>query len=51
MQSNHAQKLRMQLSALDTAQAIDDMDIPSYQLHPQKGDRKRIWSILVSVQS
>ena len=48
IQTKHAEKLRMQLAALDTAQYIDDMDIPGYQLHPLKGSRKGIWSISVS---
>ena len=47
IQSNHASKLRMQLAALDTAQNIDDLDIPGYRLHSLKGSRKGIWSITV----
>jgi proteic killer suppression protein len=38
----------MQLAALGTAQAIEDMDIPGYRLHPLKGNRKGVWSITVS---
>jgi len=38
----------MQLTALDTATCIDDMDIPGYRLHPLKGNRKGLWSISVS---
>ena len=38
----------MQLTALDTASFIVDMDIPGYRLHPFKGDRKRLRSISVS---
>ena len=38
----------MQLTALDTACVIDDMDIPGYQLHPLKGSRKNTWSISVN---
>jgi len=38
----------MQLTALDTAQAIDDMDIPGFKLHPLKGKLKDRWSISVS---
>ena len=38
----------MQLTALDTAQTIEDMDIPGYRLHKLKGNRKGIWSITVS---
>jgi proteic killer suppression protein len=31
----------MQLAALDSAQAIDDMNIPGFRLHPLKGEEKR----------
>lgn len=48
IQANHAGKLRMQLAALDTAQTIEDLDIPGYRLHVLKGDRKGIWSITVN---
>ncbi len=48
IQAQHTNKLRMQLAALDTAQAIEDMNIPGYRLHPLKGTRKGIWSISVS---
>lgn len=48
IQANHASKLRMQLTALDTAYCIDDLDIPGYRLHSLKGSRKGLWSITVS---
>ena len=48
IQANHAKKLRMQLAALDTAQSIDDMDVPGYRLHQLTGDRRGIWSITVN---
>lgn len=48
IQPQHADKLRMQLAALDTAVHIDDMNLPGYQLHPLKGDRRGIWAISVS---
>jgi len=48
VQANHANKLRMQLVALDTAQSIEDLDIPGYRLHPLKGNKQGIWSIVVS---
>lgn len=48
IQVKHAEKLRMQLVALDTAFEIDDLDIPGFKLHPLKGDRKGTWSISVS---
>lgn len=48
IQASHAKRLRMQLAALDTAQTIEDMDVPGFRLHPLKGDRMSIWSITVS---
>ena len=48
IQSEHATKLRMRLAALNSAQSIDDINIPGYKLHELKGDRKGIWSISVS---
>ena len=41
-------RLRIQLAALDTAEIIEDMDIPGFKLHSLKGDRKGLWSISVS---
>jgi len=38
----------MQLAALNTAQVIEDMNIPGYRLHPLKGERKGFWAIGVS---
>ena len=48
IQARHAPRLRLQLAALDTAQTIDDMDIPGYRLHSLKGKLKGRWSIWVS---
>jgi len=48
IQSEHVKKLRMQLAAMDTAQSIEDIDIPGYRLHPLKGARKGLWSITVN---
>lgn len=48
IQAKHAKKLRMQLSALDTAQTIEDIDIPGYRLHQLKGSLKDLWSITVN---
>ena len=48
IRSEHQKRLRVQLAALDTAQAIADMDIPGFRLHPLKGDRKGQWAIDVS---
>ena len=46
--ASQAKRLRMQLTALDTAQVIDDMDIPGFGLHLLKGPMKGRWSISVN---
>lgn len=38
----------MQLTALDTAKVLDDMDIPGFRLHPLKGGERGRWSIWVN---
>ncbi len=48
IQSAHKKRLRLQLTALDTATVIEDMDVPGFGLHQLKGKRKGIWSIKVS---
>ncbi len=48
IQPTHANRLRMQLAALDTATTIDDMDIPGFRLHPLQGSDKGHWSIRVN---
>jgi len=48
IQANHAKRLRMILAALETAMKMDDMDIPGFDLHPLKGNRKGIWAVSVS---
>ena len=48
IQASHAKRLRLQLSALDTAKAVEDMDIPGFRLHPLKGEMKKRWAITVN---
>lgn len=48
IQSKHEKKLRLQLAALDTSTIIEDMDLPGYNLHQLKGQRKDCWSIVVN---
>ncbi len=48
IQPTHAHRLRLQLTALDTAQTIQDMSIPGFKLHPMKGQMKGRWAIFVS---
>ncbi len=35
----------MLLAALDTAQTMEDMNIPGFRLHPLKGSERGRWSI------
>lgn len=48
VQASHGKRLRMQLAALDTAQAIGDMDIPGFRLHPLKGRMSGRWAVTVN---
>ena len=48
VQPHHAKRLRMLLTALDTAQSIEDMDIPGFRLHPLKGEERGRWSVWVN---
>lgn len=48
IQARHKKRLKLQLSALDTATEIEDLDIPGYRLHCLKGSREGTWSITVS---
>lgn len=48
IQNAHAKRLRIQLAALETAQNIDDMDIPGFRLHALRGAEKGRWSIWVN---
>lgn len=48
IQASHAKRLRMQLAALDTAQSVDDMDLPGFALHPLKGEMRGRWAISVN---
>jgi proteic killer suppression protein len=48
VQVSHAKRLRMQLTALDTAKVIADMDVPGFRLHRLKGALQARWSISVN---
>lgn len=45
---HHANRLDLLLNALDLADKLNDLSLPSFQLHPLTGDRKGIWAISVS---
>lgn len=48
IQPAHAKRLKMQLAALETAQTIEDMDIPGFRLHQLKGSSHGRWAIWVN---
>jgi proteic killer suppression protein len=48
IQPHHSKRLRMQLTALDTAKTLDDMYIPGFRLHQLKGKDHGRWSIWVN---
>lgn len=48
IQPAHAIRLRFQLAALETAQSIEDMNIPGFRLHPLQGAERGRWSIWVN---
>lgn len=48
IQPGHAEKLSRQLTVLNEADKVDDMDFPGWDLHPLKGNLKDHWSISVN---
>ena len=48
IQPEHKRKLRIRLTALDTATCIEDMDLPGFRFHPLKGNQQGFWAIDVS---
>jgi len=47
VQASHAKRLRLQLAASDTAQSVEDLNIPGFRLHPLKGQMRGRRSITV----
>ena len=43
-----ANRLGRMLDRLDASGSPKDMDLPGYDLHPLKGDKKDMWSVSVS---
>jgi proteic killer suppression protein len=41
------ERLRVILAALESADTLEDLNRPSFRLHPLKGERKGQWSITV----
>ena len=44
----HAARIRKILALLETAETLEDMDLPGLGLHPLKGNRKETWAVKVS---
>ena len=47
VKAEHVEKVRDILVRLDAAVVIADMDMPGFNLHPLKGDRKAFWAVTV----
>ncbi|UVT14558.1 MAG: type II toxin-antitoxin system RelE/ParE family toxin [Nitrospira sp.] len=45
--ANQADRLRLILSALNAARSVEDMNQPTFRLHPLKGGRKGVWAVTV----
>jgi proteic killer suppression protein len=43
-----AERLRRIMALLETAECLDDMDLPGLNLHELKGKRKGTWALKVS---
>ena len=48
IQPQHAKRLRQILALLETAESIEDMDLPGLNLHELKGQRTGTYAVKVS---
>ena len=48
IQPKHANRLRLQLFALDNAKQAGDMNAPGWKLHPLSGELKGHWAVSVN---
>jgi len=44
----HVTRLRLIMALLETAETLEDMDLPGLKLHELKGQRKGTWAVSVS---
>jgi len=44
----HVRRLKQILALLETAETLEDMDLPGLKLHELKGQRKGTWAVSVS---
>jgi toxin HigB-1 len=47
LNAEHIEKIRLILLALDSAETVEVMNLPTFRLHPLAGDLKRYWSVTV----
>ena len=47
VRADQAERIRLILSALDAASRIEDVNQPTFRLHPLKGALKGFWAITV----
>lgn len=47
LQPHHISKIRLILTRLDAAKSVEELNVPGYDLHELKGDRKGIWSVKI----
>ncbi len=45
--SDHVRKIKQILAVLHAAQTIEALDLPTFGLHPLKGDLKGFWTVAV----
>jgi toxin HigB-1 len=45
--AQHAEKIENILGLLDSAEKAEDMNLPSFRLHPLTGDLKGFWAVTV----
>jgi proteic killer suppression protein len=48
IQAKHVTKLQIQLTTLNEAQDVDQMNVPGWRMHPLKGSLEGHWSITVN---
>jgi len=47
VKAEQVNRLRLILSALNMATSVEDMNQPTFRLHPLKGSRKGVWAVTV----
>jgi proteic killer suppression protein len=47
LSSDMVERIRILLTAIDNAAAVDELNLPSFRLHPLKGRLKGFWAVTV----